>query len=66
MIISTRAIYIYIIYIHIYVYINDIFLFADEAFLSNYPDDTALYSIQKSHISNQSILKKYVASKIVL
>ena len=40
------------------IYINDIFLFVDEAFLSNYADDTALYSIHKSHISNQSVLKQ--------
>ena len=31
------------------IYINDIFLFVDEAFLSNNADDTALYSIQKTH-----------------
>ena len=41
-----------------YIYINDIFLFVDEAFLSNYADDTALYSIHKNHISNQSVLKR--------
>ena len=40
------------------IYINDIFLFVDEAFLSNYADDTALYSIHKNHISNQSVLKR--------
>ena len=43
------------------VYINDIFFFSffvDEAFLSNYADDTALYSVQRNHILNQSILKK--------
>ena len=39
-------------------YINDIFLFVDEAFLSNYADDTVLYSIHKNHISNQSVLKQ--------
>ena len=33
------------------------FLFVDETFLSNYADDTALYSIKK-HIFNQSVLKK--------
>ena len=40
------------------IYINDIFLFVDEAFLSNYADDTVLYSIHKNHISNQSVLKQ--------
>ena len=40
------------------IYSNDIFLFVDEAFLSNYADDTALYSIHKNHISNQSVLKR--------
>ena len=41
------------------IYINDIFLFVDEAFLSNYADDTVLYSIHKNHISNQSVLKQH-------
>ena len=40
------------------VYINDIFFFVDVVFLSNYADDTALYSAQKTHILNQSVLKK--------
>ena len=40
------------------IYINDVFFFLDEAFLSNYADDTALYSVQKNHILNQSILQK--------
>ena len=40
------------------VYINDIFFFVDVIFLSNYADDTALYSVQKTHILNQSVLKK--------
>ena len=30
----------------------------DEAFLCNYADGTALYSLKKNHILNQSILKK--------
>ena len=38
------------------IYINDIFFFADEA--SNYADNTALYSVSKNHILNQSILKR--------
>ena len=42
----------------IYIYISDIFFLVDEAFLSNYAYDSALYSIQKNHILNQSILKK--------
>ena len=50
--------YIYIYIIYIYIYINNIFLFVDEAFLSNYANDTALYSIHKNHISNQSVLKQ--------
>ena len=33
------------------IYINDIFLFVDEAFLSNYVDDTAFYS-KKPHLSS--------------
>ena len=39
-------------------YTNDIFCCVDEAFLSNYAVDAALYSVQKNHILNQSILKK--------
>ena len=42
----------------LYTYINDIFLFVDEAFLSNYADDTTLYFVKKKQILNQSILKK--------
>ena len=59
-------------YAYIYIYIcvcvcvcvNDIFFFADEAFLSNYTADNALYSvqrIQKNHNPNQFILKKNLA-----
>ena len=51
--------YIYIcIYINVYIYINDIFFFVHEAFLSNYVDTTALYSVQKNYNLNQSIPKK--------
>ena len=32
--------------------------FVDDAFLSNYVDDTTLYSVQKNNILNQSILNK--------
>ena len=39
------------------IYINGIFFFVDEAFLSNYADDTALYSVEK-HIFKQLILTK--------
>ena len=37
-------------------YVYDIFFFVDDSFLRNYADDTALYSVQKSDILNQSIL----------
>ena len=47
--------YIYI-YKYIYIYICDILFFVDDSFLRNYADDTALYSVQKSDILNQSIL----------
>ena len=40
------------------IYTNDIFFFVDEVFLSNYADDTALYSVKKNYILNQFILKK--------
>ena len=43
---------------YIYIYINEIFFFVDDAFLSNYADTTALYSVQKTHIFNQSALNK--------
>ena len=62
--------YIYIIYIythththtHIYIYIYilvilSFFFFVEKAFISN-TDDTVLHSIQKTHILNQSVLKK--------
>ena len=40
------------------IYINDIIFFVGETLLSNYADDTALYSISKTHFLNQSVLKK--------
>ena len=40
------------------IYIYDTFFSVDEAFLSSYADDTALYYVQQNHILNQSILKK--------
>ena len=36
--------------------VNGISIFVDEAFLSNYANDTVFYSDKKNHISNQSIL----------
>ena len=48
------------------IYINDIFFLVDEAFLSNYAYDTALNSVSKTHILNQSVLKKiYVSTEMV-
>ena len=38
------------------IYINDIYLFADTAFLGNYADDNTLYSIQNNSKSNQTVL----------
>ena len=47
-------------------YINDIFFLVDEAFLDNYAYDTALNSVSKTHILNQSVLKKiYVSTEMV-
>ena len=40
------------------VYINDIFLFPDNGCLSNYADDTTLYSIGENHNTNRNILIK--------
>ena len=37
------------------IYINDIFLFADNVCLSNYADDTTLYSIGENHNTNRNI-----------
>ena len=47
---------------------NDIFLFPDNVFLSNYPDDTILHSIGENHKISRSILIKIfsVSSKMVL
>ena len=42
------------------VYVNDIFFFFDKAFLRNYVDELALYSIPEKHILNQSIFKKKI------
>ena len=40
------------------IYINDIFLFPDNGCLSNYADDTTLYSIGENHNTNRNILIK--------
>ena len=47
-------------WVHFYsIYIlTTFFFFVDEAFLSNYADDTALYSVHKNRVLNQSILRK--------
>ena len=40
------------------IYINHIFLFPDNGCLSNYADDTTLYSIGENHNTNKNILIK--------
>ena len=40
------------------IYISDILLFPDNVCLSNYADDTTLYSIRENHNTNKNILKK--------
>ena len=40
------------------IYINDIFLFPENVCLSNYADDTTLYSIGENHNTNRNILNK--------
>ena len=40
------------------IYINDVFLFSDNGCLSNYDDDTTLYSIGENHNTNRNILIK--------
>ena len=44
------------------VYINDIFLFPDNGCLSNYADDTTLYSITENHNTNRNLLNKIFLS----
>ena len=39
--------------------INDTFLFADNAFLSNYADDTALYSTGENYNTKKNILNNF-------
>ena len=40
------------------IYINDIFLFPDNGCLSNYADDTTLYSTGEKHNTNRHLLNK--------
>ena len=40
------------------IHINGIFPFSDNVFLSNYADDTILYSTGENHSTNRSILNK--------
>ena len=44
------------------IYINDIFLFPDNGCLSNYADDTTLYSIGENHNTNRNILNNFFFS----
>ena len=39
-------------------YISDIFLFSDNAFLSNYADHATLYSIGENRSTNRNVLNK--------
>ena len=41
------------------IHINDIFPFADNACLSNYADDTSLYSIEENNNTNRNILNNF-------
>ena len=42
--------------------INEILLFPDNVCLTNYPDDTTLYSIGENHNTNRNILNKFFLS----
>ena len=44
------------------IYISGIFLFPDNVCLSNYADDTNLYTIGENHNTNRNILNKYFLS----
>ena len=44
------------------IYITDIFLFSDNVCLSNYANDTTLYSIGENHNTNRNILNKFFLS----
>ena len=46
------------------IYINDIFLFPDNVCLSNYADDTTLYSIGENYNTNRDFLNKEFLSLI--
>ena len=41
------------------IHINDIFPFADSTCLSNYADDTSLYSIEENSNTNRNILNNF-------
>ena len=43
-------------------YINEIFLFPDNVCLSNYADDTTVYSIGENHSTNRNTLDKFFLS----
>ena len=45
------------------IYINDIFIFPDNGCLSNYGDDTTLYSIGENHNTDRNILIKSFLSQ---
>ena len=40
------------------IYINEILLSGNNAYLSNYANDTTLYLVQESHNTNRNIFKK--------
>ena len=44
------------------IYINDIYLFPDNGYLSNYADDSTLYSTGENQNTNRNILSKNVLS----
>ena len=44
------------------IYINEILLFPDNVYLTNYADDTTLYSIGENHNTNRNILNKFFLS----
>ena len=44
------------------IYINEILLFPDNVYLTNYADDTTLYSIGENHNINRNILNNFFLS----
>ena len=44
------------------IYINEILLFPDKVYLTNYADDTTLYSIGENHNTNRNILNNFFLS----